>query len=136
MQIAQWKKLGILLSVILFIGVVGGILLSTVPVGIWRLLPAAQVPSSSKISPPPNVPEKISPPPNVPELGYCEVVDAEEWISATQTRPIQLERCVSPDDEWVRAHPGKRISPADVVPIDTPPVTLPAASVEAPNPTQ
>jgi|YNPMSStandDraft_2_1061718.scaffolds.fasta_scaffold34588_1 hypothetical protein len=126
MQIAQWKKLGILLSVILFIGVVGGILLSTVPVGIWRLLPAAQVPSSSK----------ISPPPNVPELGYCEVVDAEEWISATQTRPIQLERCVSPDDEWVRAHPGKRISPADVVPIDTPPVTLPAASVEAPNPTQ
>ncbi|MBO9348930.1 hypothetical protein [Roseiflexus sp. RS-1] len=125
MHMVQWKQWTFLLGVVLFIGIVGGVLLMAVPVGAWGF-PEAKEPGSLQ----------ALPTPDVPELGYCEIVDAEEWVSATQTRPVRLQRCVIPDDEWIRANPGKRVSPADVVPVDTPPVALPAISVEAPNPTQ
>jgi hypothetical protein len=125
MHMVQWKQWTFLLGVVLFIGIVGGVLLMAVPVGAWDFLRQKS-----------QVHCRHCQHPDVPELGYCEIVDAEEWVSATQTRPVRLQRCVIPDDEWIRANPGKRVSPADVVPVDTPPVALPAISVEAPNPTQ
>lgn len=124
MQIVQWKQWIFLFSVVLFI-IAGGIFGSTIPVEAWGF-PAGQEPGSSQ----------ALPAADVPEPGYCEVVDAEEWVSGTRTRLVQIQRCIGPDDEWARANPGKRVSAADLVPVDTPPAAVPATSVEASNTTQ
>lgn len=125
MQSMQWKQWRFLFSVVLFIGIAGGIFGSAIPVEAWGF-PAGQELGSSQ----------ALPAADVPELGYCEVVDAEEWVSGTQTRLVQLQRCIGPDDEWARANPGKRVSAADLVPVDTPPAAVPATGVEASNTTQ
>lgn len=74
-------------------------------------------------------------PGDVPELGYCKMVDSVVW-SGTQTHSIKIRVCTAPSEEWVRANPGKRISPADTVPVDTPSAILPAISqrVDAASP--
>lgn len=99
-----------------------------------------QADSTQAVTPTP-LPDQVSSTPDAlleekaARMTRCEMVDAMEILADGTTRPTQIQRCIGPSFELLRANPNlDHLDPPPIVPEPNP--ITPAAIEKAPDVTQ